>query len=134
MQMDFLTEKVRKKMLRKRNEVPQKTKCTNGADMGMFQWDGQLRSCYMDYNGENTYGNIIENNAIDLFLNKNRRLFIDNIVNGNHKLNYVCKDCLSPYNIRTNELLLERPDGKQISLQGNNWDSVKCSPEWDKVK
>jgi len=98
LKMDFLPKKVQETLSKQLKEEPDKEKCNNGSKMAMFGWNGDLRSCYLDYNGDLCFGNINNSTLLNLLLCEERRRFIDNIASGNHKKNIICKDCLSPYN------------------------------------
>jgi len=123
MGMEFLSEQAREKIFAKIRQEPLKMKCRNGADMGMFSWDGSLRSCYMDYNNEKTFGNIKESSLLELFFSQKRIEFIDNIVSGNHQQNYICKDCLSPYNMNDKRILVAS-SGQNTETRGSHFNVV----------
>ena len=110
--LSFLNEEVRKQVLAKASSEPTGVKCNNGANMGMFSWDGSVRSCYLDYNNEHVFGNVMDQPVKDILLCEDRRKFIDNIVNKLHTKNLICQDCLAPYNALSRKVLLETQNEK----------------------
>ncbi len=123
MDMEFIDHKSRDAVFGKRRHTPAKTKCNCGANMGMFGWDGSVRSCYLDYNSEHTFGNVQNENIIDILLSEERRLFIDNIAQGSHVENRVCENCLAPFNRLDQKIVLETSDGLRQQTRGSQWDA-----------
>ena len=123
MDMGFVDNNVRYAIFAKLREKPLKVKCNSGANMGMFSWDGSVRSCYLDYNSEHTFGNVRDENTIDILLGKERRLFVDNISHGRHVENWICKDCLAPYNRLDQKVVMETSDGARQTTKGSQWDA-----------
>lgn len=124
MSMDFLSEESVQKIFTKVRSEPLKKKCRNGADMGMFGWDGSLRSCYMDYNSESVFGNIRDKRLPDLLFCKERKAFIDNIVSGNHRENPICRDCLAPYNMDDKRIMV-KSDSAESHSRGSHFQLMK---------
>jgi len=122
LKMNFLPKKVQKSLYKPLKKEPDKEKCNNGSKMAMFGWNGNLRSCYLDYNGELCFGNINDSHLMDLLLCEERKKFIDNIATGNHKKNFICKDCLSPYNRNAQKIKVTDQSHKTTELHGSQND------------
>ncbi|KPA18989.1 hypothetical protein MHK_000794 [Candidatus Magnetomorum sp. HK-1] len=122
--LSFLSDEAIKKIETKIREIPIKKKCSNGANMGMFSWDGSIRSCYLDYNNEYVFGNVKESNTIDLLLCDERKQFVDNIYDAKPWNNVICSKCLSPYNAADQDLILETAS-ERLATKGSMWEVLK---------
>ena len=125
LEMDFLSKETKKMIDTPISDTPDMKKCNNGADMAPFSWDGYLKSCYMDYKPEHVFGNIKDNNLLDLLMCEDRKKFIDNIVSGNHRLNHICKNCLSPYNRKSQSIVIQNVDDKLYKITGSQNDAYE---------
>ncbi|KPA19777.1 hypothetical protein MHK_000002, partial [Candidatus Magnetomorum sp. HK-1] len=122
LEMNFLPKKVQEFLHKPLKNEPDKEKCNNGSKMAMFGWNGDLRSCYLDYNGDLCFGNINNTCLLDLLLCEKRKRFIDNIVKGKHKQNTICKKCLSPYNRNAQKVQITDQAQKATELHGSQND------------
>ena len=122
--LSFLDEEVRKRVWAKISKVPSGKKCNSGANMGMFSWDGSVRSCYLDYNNEHVFGNVLDAHVKDILVCKERREFIDNIVKKRHYENIICKECLAPYNATLRKVVMETMDTSEKAV-GTQFDALE---------
>ena len=84
-------------LARKKGRFVRKEICPLFANYCSIDYNGNIRHCYLDYNSQKLYGNIAQNEFLDIWQSEKRSQVRRMMQKGEYEKIWPCRDCVFPF-------------------------------------